>query len=97
MTVNPPPPPAHRVGNAELRRWTSIKPTCKYQVLLNTVPMLVQRLQRWTVIETALGDCPVFAWTAMWVTLFASHRQKSHYLDNTIHWLNANVMLGHRL
>ena len=30
--------------------------------------MLAQRLQRWPDIETALGECPVLAWTAMGMT-----------------------------
>ena len=59
--------------------------------------MLAQRPRRWPGIETAVGHCPVFAWTAMRVTLFSSRRQKSNHLDNTIHWANADVMLGHCL
>ena len=59
--------------------------------------MLAQRLRRWPDIETALGNCPVFAWTAMPKTLFSARRQKSHDPDNTIHWPNADVMLGYRL
>ena len=51
--------------------------------------------QCWPNIETALGDCPVLA--AMRVTLSYRRRQKGNYLDNTIHWLNADVMLGHHL
>ena len=46
-------------------------------LLPNTVSMLVQRFRRWPDIETALSDCPVFAWTAMRVTLFSSRRQKA--------------------
>ena len=30
--------------------------------LPNAVSMLGQRLRRWTNIETALGECPVFEW-----------------------------------
>ena len=59
--------------------------------------LLAQRLQRRLNIETALGDCPVFAWTAMWVTLCSCRRQISHHPDNTIHWSDADVMLGRRL
>ena len=62
-----------------------------------TVSMLAQRIRRWPVIETALSDCPLFAWTAMRVTLCSSRCQKSHHPDNTIHWPNAYVMLDHRL
>ena len=65
--------------------------------LPNTVSMLAQRLRHWPAIGTALGDCPVFAWTDIRVTLCFSNRQKSHYPDKTIHWPNADAMLGHRL
>ena len=37
--------------------------------LPNTVSMLSQRFRRWPDIEIALGDCPMFAWTAMLVTM----------------------------
>ena len=50
--------------------------------------MFAQRLRRSPDIETALGDCPVFAWTAMRVMFFSSRGQKNHYPDNTIHWPN---------
>ena len=62
-------------------------------------PMLAQRLRRWPDIETALGDRPMFVGTAHYYAddAFTSCRQKSHYPDNTIHWPNADVMLGHRL
>ena len=65
--------------------------------LPNIVSMLAQRLRRWSDIETKLADCPVFAWTAIQVMLFSSRRQKIPYPDNTIHWPNADIMLGHRL
>ena len=55
----------------------------------NTVSMMNQRLRRWPGINTAFGDYPVFAWTAMRVTLSFSRLQKSYYPDNTIHWPNA--------
>ena len=56
--------------------------------------MLVNRIRRWPNNETELGDCPVFALTAIRVTLYAL---KGHYPDNTIHWANCEIMLGHRL
>ena len=56
--------------------------------------MPFNRIRRWPNIETGLGDCPVFALTAIWVTLYAP---KGHYQDNTIHWPNCEIMLGHRL
>ena len=59
--------------------------------------MLAQRLRRWPDIETEFSDCPVFAWTAMRVTLYSSLRLKNHYPDKTMHWPNADVMLGNRL
>ena len=64
--------------------------------------MFAQRLQRWPDIETAMGDFPVFAWTAICGWRFAppvrkATTQKSHYPYNTIHWPNGDVMLGYRL
>ena len=56
--------------------------------------MHVNRIRRWPNIETKLGDCPVFALTAIRVTLSPP---KGHYPDNTIHWVNYEIMLGHRL
>ena len=55
------------------------------------VSILVNRIRRWPSIETELGDCHVFALTAIRVTLYAS---KSHYPDNTIHWPKCKMMLG---
>ena len=54
-------------------------------------------LRRWPNIDTELGDCPVFDWTAMRVTFCSLRRQKSYYPDNRIHWPNTDVMLGDRL
>ena len=51
-------------------------------------------IRRWLNIETELGDCPVFALTAIRVTLDAP---KGHYPDNTLHWPNCEIMLGQRL
>ena len=45
--------------------------------------------QRWPTHKTALGDWPVFAWTAMRLPLWSSRRQKNDYPVNT--------MLGHHL
>ena len=56
--------------------------------------MPVNRIPRWPNIETELGDCPVFALTDIRVTLSPP---KGHYPDNTIHWVNFEIMLGHRL
>ena len=56
--------------------------------------MPVNRIRRWPNIETELGDFPVFALTAIGVTLYPL---KVHYPDNTIHWPNCEIMLGHRL
>ena len=53
--------------------------------------MTVNRIRRWHNIETELGDCPVFALTAIRVTLYAP---KGHYPDNTIHRLNCEIILG---
>ena len=54
--------------------------------------------QSWTlsVIETALGDCTVFSddGIVMRVTLLIPAPETP---DNTIHWPNADVMVGYRL
>ena len=58
--------------------------------------MLVKRIRCWHNNETDLGDhgdCPVFARTAIRVKHYL---QKGHYPDNTIHWPNCEIMLGHR-
>ena len=46
--------------------------------------MPVNIIRRWPNIETELGYCPVFALT-------------DNYPDNTIHWPNCEIRLGHRL
>ena len=65
--------------------------------------MLTHSLRRWPNIATALGDCPVllglfhcYAGDASPPLSFPC-RQKGHFPDNTIHWKNADVMLGQRL
>ena len=56
--------------------------------------MPVNRIRRWPNIETELGDCPLFALTAIRVTFYAP---KGHYPDSMIHWPNCEIMLSHRL
>ena len=57
--------------------------------------MLTHGLSRWLVIETALGDCIIFSVSCiMRVTLFV---QVPETTDDTIHWPNSDVMLGHCL
>ena len=56
--------------------------------------MFGQRRSPWPNIETALGDCLVFALTAIRVTLYAP---RGHYSDNMTHWPKCEIMLGHRL
>ena len=51
------------------------------QPIAGSVP--VNRIRRWPNIETELGDCPVFALTAIRVTLYAP---KGHHPDTTIHF-----------
>ena len=53
--------------------------------------MPVNRIRRWPNIGAELGDCPVFAQTAIRVTLY---RPKGRYPDNTIHWPNCEIMLA---
>ena len=61
----------------------------------NAVSMFTHSLRRWSDIETSL-DCTVFSdcWIVMRVTLSIPAPETP---DNTIHWPNADVMLGHRL
>ena len=62
---------------------------------LNAVSMLTHSLQRWPVIETALGDCTLFSdCCIMRVTLYILAPETP---DNTIHWPTADAMLGHQL
>ena len=56
--------------------------------------MLVNHFQRWPNNETELGGCPVFTLTAIRVRFYPP---KGHYSDNTIHWPNCEIMLGHHL
>ena len=60
---------------------------------LNAVLILTHSLRRWSDIETTLGDCTMFLPAAYCyaVTLFIMARESP---DNTIHWANADVMLG---
>ena len=58
------------------------------------VLMPVNRIRRWPNFETEIRDCPLFGLTVIWVTLSLP---KGHYSDNTIHWVNYEIMLGHRL
>ena len=62
------------------------------QPIAGTMP--VDRSRRWPSIETELGDCSVFALTAIRVTLSPPI---GHYPDNIIHCPNYEIMLGHRL
>ena len=63
--------------------------------------MLNYSLLHWPNNEIALGECPVFAGYVLPLSnagdAFSPRRQKGHFPDNTIHWPNADVMMGHRL
>ena len=61
----------------------------------NTVSILIHSLCRWPVIKTALGDCSVFSDCCIMLVTFKIPAPET--TDNTIHWPNADVMLGHRL
>ena len=79
--------PTHNVGLPTQFRF-NVGPAS--QPIAGSMP--VNRIRRWPNIETVLGDCPVSALTAIRVTF---HAQKGHYPDNTIHWPNCEIMLGH--
>ena len=81
---------------------TNLSPDLLYSLLhantchsTNTVSMLTHGLRRWPVIETALGDCTVFSDCCIMLVTFKIPASETP--DNTIHWPNADVMLGHRL
>ena len=61
----------------------------------DAVSMLTHSLRRWPVIETSLGDCTEFSDCCI---MLATHPiPESETPDNTIHWPDVDVMLGHRL
>ena len=95
-------PIASLMPTNNLRRWPSTTPRLgllytQRQHGKQTRAIHPIHLGRWPSIETALGDCPVFAWTAMRVTHCPSRPQWYHYPDYTIYWPNADVILCHRL
>ena len=57
--------------------------------------MLTHSLGRWLFIETALGDCTFFSDCCIMLVIFQIPASETP--DNTIHWPNVDVMLGHRL
>ena len=86
-----------------LRCWPNTNPSPgllytlrKHVASRDVVSMLIHSLRRWPDIETALGDCAVFSdcCIVMRVTLSIPAPETP---DNTIHWTNTDVMLGHRL
>ena len=81
-----------------LRRWpnTNLSPGLLYTWhSLNAVSMLTHSLRCWPVIETALGDCTVFSNSCIMLVTFSFPAPETP--DNTIHWPNADVKLGHCL
>ena len=64
----------------------------------NTVSMLTHSLRRWHDIEKELGDCTVFSDCCTGVTIQVTLTIPAPETPgNTIHWHNADVMLGHCL
>ena len=64
----------------------------------NAVSMLTHCLRCWPDIETALVDCTVLSGCCMGVTMRVTLPIPGPETpDNTIHWHNADVMLGHCL
>ena len=86
-----------------LRRWpsTNLSPgllyTLRKHVSLNQYCIIVDpQYSKLAVIETALGDCTVFSNCCMGVTMLVTFKiTASETPDNTIHWPNADAMLGH--
>ena len=66
----------------------------------NAVSMLNYSLRRWPSIKIALDDCPVFAGVLPHCNAgdaLLPRRRKGYFPNNTIHWPNADVIMGHRL
>ena len=57
--------------------------------------MLTHSPRRWPIIETPLGDCTVFSDCCIMLVTFKIPAPEAP--DKTIHWLNADSMLDHRL
>ena len=57
--------------------------------------MLTHSLRRWPVIETVLDDCTVFPDRCIMLVTFKIPAPETP--DNTLHWPDGDVMLGHRL
>ena len=85
-----------------LRRWPSTNPSPSLLYTLrktwhspNAVSMSINILQRWPVIETASGDCNMFSECCIMLVMLPIPEPETP--DNTIHWHNVDVLLGHRL
>ena len=57
--------------------------------------MLTHSLRRWPVIKTASGNCKIFS--DCYILLVTLKIPAAETPGNTIHWPNADAMLGHRL
>ena len=63
--------------------------------LTDAVLMLTHSLRSWPDIEITLGDCTVFSYCCMRVTMQVTRSIPAPQTpDNTIHWPSADVMLG---
>ena len=83
-------------GPTQIHRWVCCILCANTWHSPNAISMLTHSLRRWPDIETALGSCTVFSdcCIVMPVTLSILAPETP---DNTIHWPEADVMLGHRL
>ena len=84
-------------GPTVIHHWVCCKICTNTWHSPNAVLTLLHSVRRWPDIETALGDCTVFSdccCIVMRVTLAIPAPETA---DNTTHWPNADVMLGHRL
>ena len=70
----------------------NVRPATQPIAVLN----LTHNLQRWPDIETALSDFTVFSDCCILMRVMPSI-PAPETPDNTIHWPNGDVMLGHRL
>ena len=66
--------------------WAYLKTSCILTNMWyspNTVSMLALRLRRWPNIETALGECPVFAILANTCVILSFHSEDSENINSS--------------
>ena len=82
-------------GTTLIHHWFCCILCAKTWHLPNAVLMLTH--SHWPVIETASGECRPTDCTDCCIMLVTLRTPEPETPDNTIHWPNAQVILGHRL